>query len=317
MSLRSHLAGALDPVRLAKQLGMKCDPWQARALRSTATRVLLNIHRQGGKTTTTAVLTTHQVVYRPGSLVLIVSPTQRQSTELFRKVLAFYRTLGRPVEAEAENMLSLVLENGSRVISVPGSEAGIRGYSADLVIVDEAARVSDEVYEAVSPMLAVTGGRLIAMSTPAGRRGWFYEASLSARWERLTIPATECPRITAEFLEEERATLGEHAFRQEYLCEFVDAAGAAFTGEDIEAMFEGTAPRRQAEPAKKETPRRLTDPELADLEQRRYLETVNRRRDSHQIDRKRRQRVCEHRWRTLPDGPTYCVWCEQRKEEAC
>jgi hypothetical protein len=166
-------------------------------------------------------------------------------------------------------------------------------------------------------MLAVTGGRLIAMSTPAGRRGWFYEASLSERWECLTVKATECPRISAEFLEEERATLGDLAFRQEYLCEFVDAAGVAFTGEDIDAVFGGMAPQRRVElvPAE-EGPRRLTEPEEAFLEQQRYMGNLNNQRKQRRLEAKRRQRVCVHRWRTLPEGPTYCVWCDARKENA-
>jgi len=218
---------------------MEPDDWQRACLRSTAPRLHLNIHRQGGKSTTTAVLATHQALYRPGSLVLIVSPTQRQSSELFKKSIVFYRQLGRPIESEAENALSLTLENGSRVVSVPGSESGIRTYSADLLIIDEAARVGDEVFAAISPMVATTGGRIIAMSTPAGRRGWWHEASLSNRWEHLTARAADCSRITSDFLEDELASLGPAAYEQEYCCSFADASGAAFSGDDIDALFAG------------------------------------------------------------------------------
>jgi hypothetical protein len=298
-------------VKFAKSLGMKPDKWQTAALRSTAPRVLLNIHRQGGKTTTTAILTTHTVVYKPNSLVLIVSPTQRQSTELFRKVLNYYRQLGKPVESEAENMLSLVLENGSRVISVPGSEAGIRGYSADLVLIDEAARVPDSVFEAVSPMLAVTGGRLIVMSTPAGRRGFYYEASMSDRWEKHTVIATECPRISAEFLEDEHGTLGELSYRQEYLCEFVDAAGAAFTGDDIDAIWGGCAPPR-SEPHPVAEVARMSEPERVALEQQRYMSGLTRQRGSRERARALGQKLCQHRW--SPDR-SHCMWCDKQSEE--
>ena len=69
--------------------------------------------------------------------------------------------------------------------------------------------MADELYMAVRPMLAVSGGRLVAMSTPFGTRGWWYEAWESSEpWERYEVPATMCPRISAEFLEEERRSMG-------------------------------------------------------------------------------------------------------------
>jgi hypothetical protein len=301
-------------VRFANSLGMQADEWQANALRSNASRLLLNCHRQAGKSTIADVAAVHRALYTPKSLVLIVSPTQRQSGELLRLVVAFYRTLGKPIDPEAENALSLVLENGSRVISVPGSETNIRGYTADLIIVDEAARVSDDLYAAVSPMLAVSKGRLVAMSTPAGKRGWFYDASESERWERHTVRATECPRIPAEFLEEERATLGELAFRQEYLCEFVDAAGAAFSGDDISAIFGAAPERTKFEPVGPRPERPPLDE--AQLELQRMNAMLNNRAQEHRRAQKKRLNACKHRWRVLPGGgPTYCVFCGKTEED--
>ena len=123
------------------------------------------------------------------------------------------------------------LPNGSRIIGLPGMEATIRGYSAvSLMIIDEAARVRDPVYKALRPMLAVGGGDLWLLSTPFGKRGFFYEnwASGSDDWVRVAAPATECARISKEFLEEEKRQMGEAWFRQEYLCEFVEDGGYMF-----------------------------------------------------------------------------------------
>ena len=257
LSLRSHLLGAADPVLLARDLGMTPDPWQIEVLHSTRKRVHVNIHRQGGKTTTTAVVALHEALYCPNSLTLIVSPGLRQSQELFRKVLAFYRQLGKPVAPETENQLSLVLENGSRVIATPASEGTIRGYSVDLLIVDEAARVPDETYASVSPMVAVTKGRVIALSTPAGRRGWFYKTSKSMRWEHFMVTGPECPRLTQAELDDERDILGDLAYRCEYLCEFVDSAGAAFDGADVDALW-SAGPEQPLAPSRREPVPRLT-----------------------------------------------------------
>ena len=245
--LSQHLAGALDPVRLAAQIGLTPDPWQARVLREPHHRDLLVVHRQGGKSVTAAVAAVHQGMFVPKSLILVVSPSQRQSQELFRTMLTLYRSLGRPVPSESENALSVTLENGSRVVALPADAVTIRGYSAaNLLIIDEAAFVSDDTMVAVRPMLAVSNGRLLAMSTPWGRRGWFYEASRSPEWRVTVVTAEQCPRkhpdgklvFSPEYLEAERAGMGELKFRREYMCEFSDLAGLMFGADDIAAIFE-------------------------------------------------------------------------------
>ena len=107
-----------------------------------------------------------------------------------------------------------------------------------LLAVDEAAWVPDDLYLAVRPMLAVSQGRLIALSTPHGNRGWFYEAWRGEEpWERYEVPATSCPRISAEFLEEEKRSMGQWWYDQEYACVFLDAETQAFRREDVEAAF--------------------------------------------------------------------------------
>ena len=237
-----HLSGGLDPVALAEGIGLVADPWQAQVLREPHQRELLVVHRQGGKSVTAAVAAVHAALYEK-ALVLVVSPSQRQSQELFRTILQLYRSLGRPVPSESENALSITLENGSRVVALPADAVTIRGYSAaKLLIVDEAAFVPDDTLAAVRPMLAVSAGRMLAMSTPFGRRGWFYEASRSGEWRVTTVKAEQCPRITKDFLEAERAALGEWRYRQEYECKFEDVAGVMFRADDIEAMFEGPGP---------------------------------------------------------------------------
>src|SRR5262249_19499108 len=213
------------------------DPWQRDVLRSTAPRMLLNCSRQSGKSTVTAILATHTVLYEPGALVLLLSPALRQSQELFRKCLDTYRALDRPVPAEAESALRLELENGARIVSLPGTDTSIRGFSGvRLLLIDEASRVEDALYMSVRPMLAVSGGRLVALSTPFGTRGWWHEAWRSGEpWERYEVPATDCPRISPAFLDEERRTMGAFWYRQEYNCEFLDAVSQAFTRVEVEA----------------------------------------------------------------------------------
>lgn len=234
------LAYALDPVLWARVLGFDADEWQARVLRSAAPRVLLNCSRQSGKSTTTALLALHAVLYRPETLALLLSPSLRQSSELFRKVSGFYRQLSEPVKAESESALRMTLANGSRVVSLPGKEQTVRGYSGvDLLIIDEAARVPDDLYFAVRPMLAVSGGRMVALSTPFGKRGFFHDVWTDGGdgWERVKVTAYDCPRIPADFLDEERRAMPPTWFQSEYLCEFVDVAGSVFSYEETMAAI--------------------------------------------------------------------------------
>jgi hypothetical protein len=239
VALRDDLRLALDRVAFAEKLGILPDGWQEDFLRSSADRVLLNCSRQSGKSTMSAVIALHRALYHPGSLVLCLAPALRQSQELFGKIAGFYRDLGRPVAPQGERKLSLELENSSRIITLPGSEKTIRGFSgAALLLVDEASRVDDGLYYAIRPMLAVSGGSLMLLSTPYGKRGIFHQEWTEGRgWERYEVPAEKVPRISRAFLEEERQALPRRVYRQEYECSFEDTEDQVFSYEDVTAAI--------------------------------------------------------------------------------
>ena len=217
------------------RLGFAPDAWQAQLLRSRSQWILLNCCRQSGKSTTTAIVALHQAIYDPG-LVLCVSPSLRQSRELFAKVIGFLKSIEPVIPLEEDNKSSCELSNGSRIVSLPGDPDTVRGYSAPkLVITDEAAYVSDAMQAAIAPMLAVSCGRQIDMSSPNGRRGYFYENWVNGEGiERIKIIGRECPRIGAEFLDKMRQKLGPIMFAQEFEGEFIDAESSAFSSEMIE-----------------------------------------------------------------------------------
>src|SRR5215217_4657803 len=128
-TIEHDLILALDRVSFAEELGVDPDQWQRDLLRSSSSRILLNCSRQSGKSTMAAILALHRALYHPGSLILCLAPVLRQSQELFAKIAGFYRDLGRPVPAKAEQRLSLELENGSRIVTLPGTEKTIRSFS--------------------------------------------------------------------------------------------------------------------------------------------------------------------------------------------
>jgi hypothetical protein len=238
--LAKNLELRLDPAAIMERAGMPPDPWQIRLLRSKAERTLLLCSRQSGKSTVTAAMALHEVVFHPKSLVLLLSPSLRQSQELFRKVTDFRNRLGEPIPVAEESALRVELKNGSRIVALPGTEETVRGFSGvRLIIVDEAARVDDPLYFSIRPMLAVSGGRMVCLTTPFGKRGFFYNEWTGDRpWDRVKVTANECPRISEKFLGEERASLGERWFLQEYCCSFEENEGGAFAYADIEAALD-------------------------------------------------------------------------------
>lgn len=188
-----------------------------------------------------ASLALNTAFFDPG-LVLLIAPAQRQSVELFRKVLDTYRQQTDAPKIVTESALRMELDNGSRIIALPGTEATIRGYSAPkLIVVDEASRVEDSLFTGVRPMLATNQGRMICLTTPYGKRGFFYEAWAHGEgWKRTIIPADKCPRIDADWLANERKMIGEWQYRQEFLCEFVDTDESFFSSDLIEAAMKST-----------------------------------------------------------------------------
>ncbi len=219
-----------------ERLGFVPDAWQARVLKSGARQGILNCARQCGKSTVTAIMAVEQAYTEAESLTLVVSPSARQSGEFVRKAARFARKLDVNRKGDGDNEMSLLFPNGSRIVGLPGNEETIRGFSAvSLLLVDEASRVPDDLYLALRPMLAVSGGALWLMSTPCGKRGFFWETwdRGGPEWEKVRVTGYECARIQKKVLEEERQTIGERWFKQEYMCEFTEAEDGVF---DMDAV---------------------------------------------------------------------------------
>jgi hypothetical protein len=233
---------AIVPSRVdfARSADIEPDAWQRGVRESDAQKILMNCCRQSGKSTTSGLLAAHEASFVPGSLALMLAPSLRQSGELFRTTVQLLKrsTLDLP-PIVAESALRCELENGSRIIALPATEATTRGYPAvTLLVIDEAARVPDSLIAAVRPALATTNGRMVALSTPNGRRGFFFlEWTTGVGYERTQITAKDCPRISPAFLEDEQRILGPYRFAQEYLCEFQDSDSAVFSSALIEDAF--------------------------------------------------------------------------------
>jgi hypothetical protein len=234
------MAGEAEWVR--RELKFRPDAVQARVLEARVQRGLLNCCRQWGKSTLCAAMAVHHAYTTPDSLTLVISPSARQSGEFVRKAAGFLEKMRIVPKGDGDNEMSLLLDNKSRIVGLPSNTVTVRGFSGvTLMIIDEAANVSDKMYKAIRPMLVASGGKLWLLSTPHGRRGFFYEAweRGGRNWMRISVKATDCPRLSRPYLREERAVLGERDFRQEYMCSFEDEPGQVFQPDVLKRAVKG------------------------------------------------------------------------------
>lgn len=238
--IAEDLLMALDPVAFAQSTGLEPDAWQQQVLLSHR-NVLMLAGRQVGKTTCAALLCLHHVLYVPGSLVILLGAAQRQPQEHLKRIQALYNALkGPPATMVQDSETRLAFSNGSRLLALPGGTgATIRGYTPSLLCIDEAAYTQDELWTATIPMILVSQGRVVAMSTPLARQGWFYQqwSENEQDWLKINVTSPECPRVTPEMLEQMRRTLTDYDYRREILCAFTDSASSVFSTELIEAAL--------------------------------------------------------------------------------
>jgi hypothetical protein len=204
-------------------------------------RVHCKVHRQGGKTEVGSLVVGHCVVYEPGSTSLFIAPTQRQSAEAIRRTRRHLLAAG--AKLKVDNAFSLEVAGGGRVLSLPGSDdAAVRGLAVDgVAVVDEASRVPDPLFKAITPMLARHSqkARLLCISTPWTRAGWFWELDerQDPAWTYVAASIEDTGAIPAEFLAAERRALGERAYAREYLLAYDSTDTLVFSPEALDALF--------------------------------------------------------------------------------
>jgi Cdc6-like AAA superfamily ATPase len=220
------------------------EEWQSKVLLADDPRVLLNISRHGGKSSVLAVKAFHKALTVEKALILIVA-TERQSKEDLRKVKdcvkAWKDWLERHTDGQvtltlvSDNETSIEFSNRSRIIALPANEK-IRGYSAPtMVIIDEAAFLSDDVFLAVNPMFVTfSEGQLIIASTPKGNDNLFHTAWASKQYNTLTVPWNQIKHIDPKKVEMDRMAWGENYVKQEYEVQFLGETGGLFTEQGLQ-----------------------------------------------------------------------------------
>ena len=211
---------------MTSKLDLKLDKWQKEVLNQKG-NICLRSGRQVGKSTVISIKAAEYAVYNKKKVVLVVAAVERQAYHLFEMTLNYlsdnYKSQikmgkNRPTKSKIQ------LKNGTVIYCLPTgvSGLGIRGYTVDLLIADEAAFIPEEVWTAVTPMLAVTKGDIILLSTPHGKEGFYYNCFQNEDYSSFHVSSEECERVDKKFLKREKERMTKVQYAQEYLGEFVD-----------------------------------------------------------------------------------------------
>ncbi len=223
----------------ADRLGFRPSVRQAEVLDSPARYLILCCNRQWGKSTTIAVKALHHAVHHAGHAIVVISRTKFQAGLLIHKLVRFAGALGFPVRRAFGERHSLLLPNGSYILAVPHHVDTSAGNTANVLIIDEAALVSDEVFASASPFMGRTRGALWLLSTPRRQVGFFYNLwhAADARWHRILSTVQDCPEIDRDFLRLQQA-LDPVRFRQDFYCEFIQPANRVIARQPVESMVD-------------------------------------------------------------------------------
>jgi len=209
------------------------DRWQKEVLR-TEGNITIRAGRQVGKSEVVSEKAMRFALDNPGTTTMILAATQRQSGLLFEKVRAKLDLLD-DIFLDAPTLTRIRLKNGSTIYSLPAGRTGygIRGFTLDLLIVDEAAFVPESVWTAITPMIAVSKklkklGDLVMLSTPFGRGGFYYDSFTDKDFTSFHVSSEDCKRIPKDFLKKEKQRMSKQEYAQEYLGEFTEAYNQFF-----------------------------------------------------------------------------------------
>jgi hypothetical protein len=220
---------------------------------SDVTKVAVRPGRQVGKTLTGAVLAAHNAAVTTGEDTLIAAPFQETADEMMREATSLLETaeprldsMGMSLGVETKNKREWEFSHGGRLLSRTLGVDGVgqRGKSPTFIICDEAAYVSDGVFENVIEPFLATHQRFtfILTSTPAGDAGYFFDkCKLDEDWHSPYWPTAISPLVEAEWLAERKRKTEARTWRQEYLGEFIGSSDRFFSPELIDSSTDHDA----------------------------------------------------------------------------
>ena len=182
------------------------------------------------------------IIAAAGGRVAWVVPTYKNAKSTWREAELVAKGLENFGVTINKTEKTIEFPNGGFVgiYSADNADA-LRGDSFHLVVLDEAAFMSEDVFTEVSlPLIADTGGTLMAIGTPRGRN-WFhalYQDGLPGPNKDPDIQSWHAPthanpdKRVQKWIKMAKRKMPEDSFRQEVLAEFLETGGAVFKNVD-------------------------------------------------------------------------------------
>jgi len=224
------------------EFALDMHPAQREVFESDARFKVVAAGRRFGKTLFAAATAIMVAASKPEAIVWWVSPSHDQSRIALRMVA---KAIPREHREVNKTLSEIYLSNGGRIAFKSGERSdNLRGEGLDLVIVDEAAFVSEALWtQALRPTLSDKGGKALLISTFDGEN-WFYDLWCRSRdpeqkaWAGWKFPTGANPYIPADEIEEARRNLPKEEFEQEYMANPMAFAGAVFDGEEVDRAWQ-------------------------------------------------------------------------------
>jgi len=198
--------------------------------------IIFKAGRQVGKSTVAGVSALYTAYTTPKSCVVIFSHAQRQSSLMFSEIRSMIRDNAWLEHHLISNSATyLEFDHGSKIYALPAPNEGasIRGFSPTKIILEEMAFMKDSAVDAIMPMKASTGAQVIAISSPFGQRGAFYDLWTRSKMIKLDVPTRRNPLVKASFLAEERERMTLSTYMREYEGVFDAQEGGYFPSDLI------------------------------------------------------------------------------------
>ena len=208
---------------------------------------ICKLPRQSGKSVTVTAYLIHQAIFRDNINIAILANKRETSFELMQKLQTSYENLPKWLQQGvlAWNKGSIELENGSRITASSTSSSAVRGFSYNIVMLDEFAfvptNVAEDFFSSVYPTISSgKSTKVIIVSTPNGMNH-FYKLWNDAEKGRNSYRPTEAhwsevPGRDDAWKQETIANTSEQQFQQEFECDFIGSAGTLIAGAKLKSL---------------------------------------------------------------------------------
>jgi hypothetical protein len=227
------------------QLEMIASMWKNR-------NTIITTARQIGKSTVTCAFLVWYVIFQSNKSVALLANKGDTAREIMAKVHLAYENLPKWLQQGVVNANkgSLELENGSRVLATATSGSAIRGYSINLLFIDEAAFVEDWDTFFTSVMPTISSGKttkIVLVSTPNGLNHyyklWKYAGGINPKEKKNTynpiqVMWYQVPGRDQAWKDETLSQLNfdEEKFAQENECQFLGSSGTLISGKALKEL---------------------------------------------------------------------------------